>query len=290
MGESKPVGVQRDTPLLNTGQPGNTGITVTPVSDSSPGTRTIAVVNQKGGTGKTTTTVNLAAAIAETGRSVLVVDLDSQRNATTWLDATPGEYDVLSVLLREATVDQAAVPSAVPGVEVLPATKELRGVERGLSGTPGVELRLRAALTQARPRDVVLIDCLPALGLLTVSGLAAADEVLVPVLPGGIELEAVAELVGTVAEVGEGLNPGLHIGHVLVAGADLRQRLDVDVIAALRARFPAETLTTVIGRSVRIRESYNHAQPVTVFDPTGKASDQYRAVAAELLQRERVSP
>ncbi len=140
---------------------------------------------------------------------------------------------------------------------------------------------------EARPRDAVLIDCLPALGLLTVSGLVAADEVLVPVLPGGIELAAVAELVDTVAEVGDGLNPGLTIGHVLVVAADQRQRLDLDVIAALRERFPDATLQTVIGRSVRIRESYNRHQPITVFDPHGKASQQYRDAARELLQRER---
>jgi chromosome partitioning protein len=249
--------------------------------------RVIAVVNQKGGTGKTTTTVNLAAAIAESGRTVLVVDLDSQRNATEWLGAVPGEYDVLSVLMREAGIDDAAVPAAVPGVEVVPATAELTGVERGLSNKPGIELRLKRALYEARPRDVVLIDCLPALGLLTVSGLVAADEVLVPVLPGGIELAAVAELVDTVAEVGDGLNPGLTIGHVLVVAADQRQRLDLDVIAALRERFPDATLQTVIGRSVRIRESYNRHQPITVFDPHGKASQQYRDAARELLQRER---
>ncbi len=205
-----------------------------------------------------------------------------------WLGAVPGKYDVLSVLMREAGVDEAAVPAAVPSVEVVPATAELTGVERGLSSKPGIELRLKRALHEARPRDVVLIDCLPALGLLTVSGLVAADEVLVPVLPGGIELAAVAELVDTVAEVGDGLNPGLTIGHVLVVAAtDQRQRLDLDVIAALRERFPDATLQTVIGRSVRIRESYNRHQPITVYDPHGKASQQYRDAARELLQRER---
>jgi chromosome partitioning protein len=249
--------------------------------------RVIAVANQKGGTGKTTTTVNLAAAIAETGRSVLVVDLDSQRNATDWLGAQTGALDVLSVLMREASLDEATVASAVPGVEVVPATSELAGVERGLSAKPGVELRLRKALAEARDRDVVLIDCLPALGLLTVSGLVAADEVLVPVLPGGVELQAVAELVDTVGEVADGLNPGLRIAHVLVVAADLRQRLDTDVIAALRTRFPEATLDTVIQRSVRIRESYTRRAPVTVTDPTGRAAAQYRAAAAELLTRER---
>jgi len=249
--------------------------------------RVIAVANQKGGTGKTTTTVNLAAAIAETGRSVLVIDLDSQRNATHWLGAEPGPVDVLSVLMREASLDEAAVSTPVPGVEVVPATSELAGVERGLSAKPGAELRLRQALAQARHRDVVLIDCLPALGLLTVSGLVAADEVLVPVLPGGVELQAVAELVDTVAEVADGLNPGLVIAHVLVVAAEPRQRLDLDVITALRQRFPAAMLDTVIGRSVRIRESYSRRSPVIVTEPTGRAAQQYRAAAAELLTRER---
>jgi len=249
----------------------------------------VAVANQKGGTGKTTTVVNLAAAIAETGLRVLVVDLDAQANATTWLGAEQDKYDTLSVLLRDAEIDEAAVPSNVPGVEVVPATSELSSVERALANDVGVELRLRAALDRATPRDVVLIDCVPALSLLTVAGMAAADTVLVPVLPGALELEAVAQLLGTVEKVAEALAPHLAVGHLLVCGAGTRTRMDRDVIAALRRRFPRETMQTVIGRTVRLAEAYARRQPITVYDPTGKAAEQYRAAAAELLAARRTA-
>lgn len=249
----------------------------------------VAVANQKGGTGKTTTVVNLAAAIAETGRRVLVVDLDAQANATTWLGAAPDKFDTLSVLLRDAGIDEAAVPSNIPGVEVVPATSELSSVERALASDVGVELRLRAALDRATARDVVLIDCLPALSLLTVAGMAAADTVLVPVLPGALELEAVAQLLGTVDKVAEALAPDLAVGHVLVCGAGTRTRMDRDVVATLRRRFPRETMQTVIGRTVRLAEAYARRQPITVYDPTGKAAEQYRAAAAELLAARRTA-
>lgn len=247
--------------------------------------RTIAVVNQKGGTGKTSTAVNLAAAVAETGLSVLVVDLDEQQNATTWLGAEPGPHDVLSVLLKQADVDDAVVRCGVPGIEVLAASDELAGLDRALGGKPGAELRLRTALAAARDRDLVILDCPPQLGLLAVSGLAAATEVLVPVKPGAKELEAVARLDTTVAEVGEALNPGLTINHVLVCVAETRQRLDLDVITALREAYPAQTLQTIITKSVRVPESYARAQPVTIYDPHGKAAEQYRQAAREINDR-----
>lgn len=249
--------------------------------------RVITVANQKGGAGKTTTTVHLAAAFAERGQRVLVVDLDQQCNATTWLGAAVGDEqpDVLSVLMRQATVDEAARGCGVDGVEVLPATPELAAVERHLGGTAGAELRLKTALQAATTRDVVLIDCPPSLGVLSSSGLAAATDVLVPVAAGSMELEAVARLSETVEEVGEALNPGLRIGHVLVCAVDLRRRLDQDVLAALQRAFPDEVMTTVISSSIRVREAYSHAQPVTMTDPTGKAATQYRAAATELIER-----
>jgi chromosome partitioning protein len=247
--------------------------------------RVVTIVNQKGGAGKTTTAVHLAAACAETGARVLVVDLDQQCNATTWLDAKAGEHDVLSVLLKQASVDDATVDSVIPGVQVLPATSELAGLERHLGGSPGAELRLRSALQLLDAYDIVFIDCPPSLGLLSASGLAAATDVLVPVAAGSMELEAVGKLADTVTEVGEALNPGLTIGHVLVCAADLRRRLDQDVLAALERAFPDQVMHTVIGNSIRVREAYSHAQPVTTYDPTGKAAQQYRAAAAELTER-----
>lgn len=247
--------------------------------------RTIVVINQKGGTAKTTSAVNLAAAFADSGRSVLVVDLDEQCNATDHLDATAGEYDVLSVLTREASVDEAAVPSGTAGVEVLPATHELDGVERALGGRPGVELRLRTALSQARRRDVVLIDCPPSLGLLSAAGLAAATEVLVPVAAGAMELAAVARLQETLDEVGEALNPGLQIDHLLVCRVDERRRLDQDVLDSLERAYPDQLLKTVIHESVRIKEAYSRRLSVLGYDRKGRGSLEYQGAAREILQR-----
>lgn len=247
--------------------------------------RRIAVINQKGGSGKTTATVNLAAALAGQGQRVLVIDLDPQRSATRYLGASAGAHDVLSVLLRDATVDEAVVPTAVERVQVLPASNELSGLERHLGGKAGAELRLKVALAASTPVDFVLMDCPPTLGLLAASALAAATEVLVPVPTGMMEVEAVAELRNTVADVAEALNPGLAITHVLACRADQRRRLDVDIIALLRKAFPTELLDTVISERVRLRESYAHQQPLEVFDPTCEPAGQYRAAAVELTTR-----
>jgi len=247
--------------------------------------RSIAVINQKGGSGKTTTAVNLAAALAEQDFSVLVVDLDGQCSASRYLDAQPSTIDVLTVLLREAEIDQALVDCAVPGVQVLAATRELYALERHLAGKAGAELRLRAALGRSTHHDFVIIDCAPALGLLSASALAAAGEVLVPVTTGSMELEAVAELRNTVADVAEALNPSLRIQHVLACRADTRRRLDTDVLTSLRNAFPTELLDTVITERVRLRESYSHRQPITLYDPHSEAAEQYRAAATEISKR-----
>lgn len=247
--------------------------------------RTIVVINQKGGTAKTTTAVNLAAAFAAAGHSVLVVDLDEQCNATEHLDATPGEHDVVSVLTREAGIDQAVVRSGTSGVEVVPASPELDGIERALGGKPGVELRLRTALAKARPRDVVLLDCPPSLGLLSANGLAAASEVLVPVAAGAMELAAVARLQATLDEVAEALNPGLQISHLLACRFDDRRRLDQDVLGSLQRAYPEQVLKTVIHENVRIKEAYSRRQPVLAYDPKSRGAEEYEDAAREILQR-----
>jgi chromosome partitioning protein len=247
--------------------------------------RTIVVINQKGGTAKTTTAVNLAAAFAAASRTVLVVDLDEQCNATDHLDAAPGEHDVVSVLTKQADLDAAAVPSGTPGVEVVPASHELDGIERALGGKPGVELRLRTALAKARPRDIVLLDCPPSLGLLSANGLAAATEVLVPVAAGAMELGAVVRLQATLDEVAEALNPGLSIDHVLATRIDERRRLDQDVLASLGRAYPDQLLKTVIHENVRIKEAYSRRQPVLSYDPKGRAAEEYHAAALEILNR-----
>lgn len=247
--------------------------------------RIIAVLNQKGGSGKTTSAVNIAAALADMGRTVLLADLDAQSSATRYLGIPAGGPDVLSVLLKDATIDQAAVPSAVTGLSVLAATEELSAIDRHLAGEPGVELRLRSSLAAAAPYDYVILDCAPALGLLSVSALTAAGEVLVPVTTGAMELDAVAQLRVTVAKVAEALNPGIAIRHVLACRADIRRRLDTAVLESLRKAFPAEMLDTVITERVKLRESYGHHQPITVYEPHSEAAQQYRDAASEIDRR-----
>lgn len=248
--------------------------------------KTVAVTNQKGGSGKTTTTVNLAAALAERGLKVLVLDLDPQASASAWLGSKDGGRALLDVLAGAAKLDDVVQSTPLTGVDLAPASAWLASAEKQLAGEPGAELVFRKALGKATGRwDVALIDCPPALGLLTVSALAAADEVLVPCEPSAMALAGVARLVEMVDLVRDRLNDKLELAHVLACRVDPRTVIARDVVQALRDQFGARVFRTVVRESVRVREAFGFGQPITTYDPLGAGAEDYRAVAAELMRR-----
>jgi chromosome partitioning protein len=248
--------------------------------------RTVAVAMQKGGSGKTTTTVNLAAALAERGKRVLVVDVDPQANATSWFGVRDAGKGVFSCLCENGSVSDILVRSAAGGVDVVPSSAWLVGAEKALAGEVGAETILRRRLKPVDGAyDVALVDTPPTLGVLTVGALVAADEVLVPVEAHVLALNGLAQLLRTVEAVRERLNEGLALLGIAACRVDARTRHAVEVVEELRKRFPAETFRTVIRENVRLAEAPSFGQPVTLYDPRSAGAEDYRALAGEVLAR-----
>jgi chromosome partitioning protein len=257
-------------------------------------TRIVTVANQKGGVGKTTSTVNLGAAIAMSGRPVLVIDLDPQGNASTALgiahhEGVPGTYEVLVDHVPMTEVMQECPD--IPGLWLLPATIDLAGAEVELVNSERREYRLAEALAQAplstpagTPFAFVMIDCPPSLGLLTLNALVAAREVLLPIQCEYYALEGLSQLLRTVDRVRSQLNPSLGVGAVLLTMYDGRTRLASQVTEEVRAHFGERVLQTVIPRAVRVSEAPSFGQTVLTYDPSSPGALTYRQAAAELLQ------
>jgi chromosome partitioning protein len=245
-----------------------------------------AIANQKGGVGKTTTAVNVAACIAEAGYPTLLIDIDPQANATLGLglpkDSEPNVYDVLAgrVPLIEAEHD-----TAIEGLKLVPAHPDLAGANVELPREAGSELRLREALGGVRERfDYVLLDCPPSLGPLTVNALVAADRVIVPVQTEYFALEGLAGLLDTLALIQRELNPRLTIAGMLLTMHDGRTRLARDVEREVREHFPSLVFDTVIPRNVRVGEAPSYGRPVTHHDPHCAGSDAYFELAKEVVR------
>lgn len=247
--------------------------------------RVLAVANQKGGVGKTTTTVNLGAALAELGYRVLVVDLDPQGNATTGLgiDARNFDLSMYDVIMREMPLEDCIEPTSVKNLFVAPATIDLAGVEIELVPAFSRELRLRRAVDAVVDDfDFVLIDCPPSLGLITINGLAAAGEVLVPIQCEYYALEGLSQLLRNVHLVASNLNEQLEVTTIVLTMYDGRTRLAVEVASEVRQHFADRVCQTVIPRAVRLSEAPSFGQPITVFDPTSRGAVAYRDLAKEV--------
>jgi chromosome partitioning protein len=248
----------------------------------------VAIANQKGGVGKTTTTVSLGAALAQGGVRVLLVDLDPQGNSSTGLDVriSPEEPSVYDAIVEGLPVAQAVRSTAVNGLTVLPSSLELAGAEVELVQAMARERALARALEPARDDyDVILIDCPPSLGLLTINAFVAADQLLVPIQCEYYALEGLSQLLRTVGLVEENLNSGLSIGSVALTMYDARTRLAQQVVDEVRSYFGPRAFETIIPRNVRLSEAPSYAQPITVFDPESRGADAYRGLAEEFAAR-----
>jgi chromosome partitioning protein len=253
--------------------------------------RIITIANQKGGVGKTTTAINLATALAAIGENVLVIDLDPQGNASTGLGIERKERRLSSydLLTNSATLEEIVVPTAVPNLSIVPSTMDLLGVEMEISSASDRVLRVKKALQTdaARRFSYVLIDCPPSLNLLTINAMVAAHSILVPLQCEFFALEGLSQLLETVGQVRQTLNPALDIQGIVLTMYDARNNLAQQVVADVREHLGDKVYTTLIPRNVRVSEAPSYGKPAIIYDLKCAGSQAYLQLASEVIQRER---
>jgi chromosome partitioning protein len=248
----------------------------------------IAIANQKGGVGKSTTAINLGASLAEAGQRTLLIDLDPQANATSGLgiDKRDVHRSAYEALIGQAELDSAIRVTKWHGLAIVPSAIRLAGAEIELVGLMAREQRLRRILEPVRAAyDVILIDCSPSLGLLTVNALTAADGILIPIQCEYLALEALGQLSSTIELIRDNLNPGLRIFGIVMTMFDARTNLSQQVVEQVRKHFPSQLLRTIVPRSVRLSEAPSYGQPIIAYDSASRGAVAYRQLAAELIER-----
>jgi len=252
----------------------------------------IAIANQKGGVGKTTTSVNLGACLASLGKKVLLVDIDPQGNTTSGVGINKADVSdcIYDVLINEVHPREAMVETNVPGLTVIPATIQLAGAEIELVSTISREQRLKKSLHMVKDQfDYVLIDCPPSLGILTINSLTAADSVLIPIQCEYYALEGLSQLLNTVRLVQKHLNTSLQIEGVLLTMLDARTNLGIQVIEEVKKYFQQKVYQTIIPRNVRLSEAPSHGQAIITYDPRSKGAEVYLELAKEVVSYEQTS-
>lgn len=251
--------------------------------------RIISVANQKGGVGKTTTTVNLGACLAQDGKKVLLIDSDAQGNATSGLGVRKPDVkqDIYDVLVNEVSIKETVIKTPRENLSIVPATLQLAGAEIELTSMMARESRLKSALAEVGDEyDFFLVDCPPSLGHLTINAFTASDAILIPVQCEYYALEGLSQLLNTVRLVQKHFNPGLEIEGVLLTMYDARTNLGAEVVEEVRRYFQEKVYDTIIPRNVRLSEAPSHGKPIIDYDPRSKGAEVYQALAKEVLVRE----